>query len=469
MRKKIVRALCAVLALSLCIGSAAEENMSSERVLDIERALYNLGYHDDNFDALLDDVTRKALRSFQEANGFEATGETDRATLELLDSGMGVTCHEYLVSLRMEYEGLPILQAGSAGEVVVNLQKRLKNLGYFRGECDGVFGDATLEAVKMFQLANGLSETGAADRSTQFRLNEGTPMSWQAFLESSVAVFGDEGLHVRQLQRKLRELGYFTGDCTGKFGELTQQAVSRFQENNALEKNGMADLGTCTALYTGVGVPLKDPATLRLGDDTEMVAELQSQLAVYGYFDRNITGVFGATTEIAVKLFQMANGLAFTGEADSDMMGWLRSGEAANLEKVREQFREQVRSQNDSARTVIGSVAQRLRGQSFAPDDEDMYAGFAFVQYVCVSAGIPVVAPEDLMEMVTDPVESYSEPEAGDILAISSDEGTVLLAISAGNGSVIYATQEGGYVLESDLRSMADGQIYRWNMKAVEG
>jgi len=469
MQKKFVRMLCAALVAGMCFGGAAGESMSSERVLEIERALYSLGYHDENFDALMDDVTRKALRSFQAANGLTPTGETDSATLQLLDSGMGVSCQQYLVSLRAEYDEAPLLQAGSAGEVVGNLQRKLKELGYFSGECDGMFGEATLEAVKLFQMANGLSETGAADRSTQFRLNEGTPMSWKTFLESSVAVFGDEGLHVRQLQRKLKELGYFWGDCTGKFGELTQQAVSRFQENNGLEMNGMADLGTCTTLYTGAGVPLKDPNTLRMGDDAEAVAELQSKLAAHGYFDRNITGVFGATTEIAVKLFQMANGLAATGEEDEDMMGWLNSGEAANLAKVRERFLEQVRSQNDSARTVIGSVAQRLRGQSFAPDDEDLYAGFAFVQYVCVSAGIPVVAPEDVLELVSDPVDSYSEPEAGDILAIYSDDGSALLAISAGNGSAIYATQQSGYVLETDLRSLADGQIYRWNMKAVEG
>lgn len=468
MQKKWMRMLCAALALGLCLCGAAEESMSSERVLEIERALYSLGYHDENFDALMDDVTRKALRSFQAANGLNATGETDTATLRLLDSGMGLTCHEYLVSLRAEYEDVPILQAGSAGEAVANLQRRLKELGYFAGPCDGMFGEATLSAVQMFQMANGLTETGMADRSTQFRLNEGKPMSWQAFLESSVAVFGDEGLHVRQLQRKLQELGYFSGDCTGKYGELTQQAVSRFQENNNLEKNGMADLGTCTALYTGVGVPLKDPSTLRMGDDAENVADLQNQLAIYGYFDRNITGVFGATTEIAVKLFQMANGLAVTGEVDGNMMGWLGSGEAAKLENVREKFREQVRSQNDSARTVIGTVAQRMRGQSFEPDDEDLYAGFAFVQYVCVTAGIPVVSPEEVLEQVSNPVDGYSEPEVGDILAIYNSDGSVLLAISAGSGSAIYATQQSGYVLESDLRSLADGQIYRWNMRAVE-
>ncbi len=468
MQKKWIRALTMALAASLCFGSALADPASSERVLEIERALYSLGYHEDNFDALMDDVTRKAVRSFQAANGLKATGELDRDTLQLIDSGMGISCHEYLVSLRAEYADLPILQSGSAGEAVYNLQKRLRELGYFAGECDGAFGEATLAAVMRFQMANGLTETGTADQATQLRLNEGTPLSWQAFLESSVAVFGDEGLHVRQLQRKLQRLGYFKGDCTGKYGELTQRAVNRFQEKHGLTVSGMADLNTCTAIYGGTALPLQNPDAIRVGDSTEAVADVQGKLAAYGYFDRNITGVFGATTEIAVRLFQLANGLPATGEVDDETQVLLDCGEGVNLETVRESFRSQVQNQGDSARTVIGSVAQRLRGQSFEPDDEDLYGGFAFVQYVCLSAGIPLVTPEELLALTQEPVQNYSDPQAGDILAIYRTDGSVMFAVSSGNGSAVYATQDVGYVLESDLRNLSGSQVFRWNMQVAQ-
>ncbi|MBR5185360.1 MAG: aldehyde dehydrogenase family protein, partial [Akkermansia sp.] len=155
---------------------------------------------------LLDDVTRAALRSFQKANDLKPSGEPDSATLALLDSGMGVTCHQYLVEMKNVYSELPLLQQGSLGEAVIELQNALRSLGYFAGECDGVFGEATMAAVKRFQMANVLTETGTADRSTQIRLYEGVPMSWSVFLENAVAAFGDTGLNVRQLQRKLQEL-----------------------------------------------------------------------------------------------------------------------------------------------------------------------------------------------------------------------------------------------------------------------
>lgn len=466
MRKMFVRMLCAVMALSLCVGGIAEQSVASERVLEIERALYSLGYHSDNFDALLDDVTRAALRSFQRANDLFPSGEPDSATLALLDSGMGVTCHQYLVEMKSIYAEVPVLQAGSAGEAVKELQLNLRDLGYFSGECDGVFGDATLAAVKRFQMANGLTETGFADRAVQIRLYEGSPLSWQTFLETAVATFGDTGLHVRQLQRKLQELGYFEGDCTGSYGEMTQKAVALFQETNMMEKTGVADLSTCTALYAGLAAPLKDPDTLRRGDVSEEVEQLQSSLAAYGYFDRNVTGMFGATTEIAVRLFQMAHNLPSTGEADGELMALLSAGNVVDLDLAQETLREQMLNQGDSARAVIGSTALRLRGQSFEPDDEDMYDGFAFVQYVCISAGIPVVAPEDLIGLIATPVERYDEPQTGDILSIQRADGSVLLAIATGASGAVYATQDGGYVLETDLRSLAAGEVYRWNVQS---
>ena len=465
MRKRFLCALCAMIAM--LPGCAAAESFASTTVLEIERALYSLGYHSEKFDGLLDDETCGALRSFQTANGLAVTGVPDAETVQLLNAGTGVTCHEYLVAMKEEYAGLPILQSGSAGEAVGRLQRSLKALGYFSGECDGVFGDETLAAVTRFQMANGLNETGAADRATQLRLNEGEPLAWQAFLEASVAAFGESGTQVRLLQRKLKALGYFDGACSGSYGELTQQAVFRFQGENGLEKSGVADLSTCAALYSGRAAPLRDPGTLRMGDDGDAVSKLQSDLAACGYFDRNVTGVFGATTEIAVRLFRLANGLPVGGEADAQLLARLESGSAAALtEEMHEQLRLQMDGAGEEERTAIAATALQLRGRSFEADDEDLYRGFAFVQYVCLAANVPVTEPEELLKRIADPVERYDEPEAGDILMFVGSD-SVLLAVSSGNGSAVYATAQSGYVLESDLRSLNTGELYRWSMETL--
>ena len=466
MGRKWKIAICAALTACLCPACPAETLTASE-ILQLEQSLYALGYHDENCDAQLDETTRQALRSFQLANGLEVTGEPDAATLQLIERGSWITCHEYLVDLAGEYVDLPILQQGSSGESVAAMQRALKSLGYFSGTCDGVFGEASMAAVRRFQLANGLAQTGVADRSTQMRMNEGEPLTWDAFLETACAAPGDSGAQVRLLQRTLLAMGYFSGECSGVYGELTQQAVTMFQANNNLDPTGTADADTCDALYSGSAAALRNAAALDISD-AQAVAGLQTALAELDYFDRNITGIYGPTTETAVRLFQMANGLPSTGEADADTVALLDSGTAVALDDVRERFLEQARTQDDAARTVLCSVAERCCGRSFEGDDEDLYEGFAFVQYVCVSAGIPVVAPSDLADRIDLPAEDPNELQSGELLIFKLPGGKQLMAVSTGEGRAVYATPESGRVLEYYLRDMDYEALFRRNAEAGE-
>ncbi len=52
---------------------------------------------------------------------------------------------------------------GDSGESVAAFQRRLKELGYYDGDCAGKFGKATMNAVKAYQKAKGLPQTGEAD------------------------------------------------------------------------------------------------------------------------------------------------------------------------------------------------------------------------------------------------------------------------------------------------------------------
>lgn len=55
---------------------------------------------------------------------------------------------------------------GSRGEEVRQIQTKLKNWGYYSGNVDGVYGSATLAAVKKFQKKNGLTADGIAGTKT---------------------------------------------------------------------------------------------------------------------------------------------------------------------------------------------------------------------------------------------------------------------------------------------------------------
>ena len=59
----------------------------------------------------------------------------------------------------------------------------------------------------------------------------------------------DNGDEVREMQRRLAELGYYDGDIDGRFGNQTRRAVERFQYNNGLTADGIAGKQTLTVLF----------------------------------------------------------------------------------------------------------------------------------------------------------------------------------------------------------------------------
>lgn len=61
---------------------------------------------------------------------------------------------------------LPILRQGMQGPAVVQLQERLKRLGFLQGSVDGVFGEATQAAVKAAQQKFNLEPDGVVGSAT---------------------------------------------------------------------------------------------------------------------------------------------------------------------------------------------------------------------------------------------------------------------------------------------------------------
>ena len=59
-----------------------------------------------------------------------------------------------------------VLKQGARGGEVKEVQRRLKNWGYYLGNVDGIYGPATVKAVKSFQKKNGLTADGIVGAST---------------------------------------------------------------------------------------------------------------------------------------------------------------------------------------------------------------------------------------------------------------------------------------------------------------
>ena len=248
--KKILVLLAAV---SL-VGSALSEpvdteylvDMTSEQVVRLEQRLAELGFFSGSSDSTYDAETRAALESFQQANGLEVTGLADNATLERLESSEAVSRQDYLTRFANAYAQMTALEVGASSNDVLVMQRHLKDYGYFSGEPSGTFDEITRQAVESFQMVNGLPITGVADGATLMRLMADAPITWPAFLTEMSASEGDTGLNVYVLQSRLAQMGCFTGSRTACFGDLTREAVQRFQQEMGLEvtgKDGLSLIG----------------------------------------------------------------------------------------------------------------------------------------------------------------------------------------------------------------------------------
>ena len=257
----------------------------------------------------------------------------------------------------------PSLQRGFTGSDAVRaVQKRLKELGYYKGAADGDFGPATEEAVKAFQRANGLTADGKVGQKTLAKMNAKTAISAKEANATAAPkttgkptakvtntprptatpnlekdyylTIGSKGKKVETLQRRLVELGWMSGKVTGTYNEETAAAVSSFQKKTSgLWEDGIAGPDTLRALYSssaarGSNTPSTNPETLEYGKEGAEVRKLQQKLKDLGYLSGSVDGKFGAATEAAVIAFQKNNNLTADGKAGTATQSKLYSGSA---------------------------------------------------------------------------------------------------------------------------------------------
>ena len=459
---------------ALLMGGALAEDLPADAAYRVEARLSELGFLPGEPDGSMDDDTRVALEAFQQANGLTVSGAADEPTQAALDGGEVISRQEFLRRFAENYTQQAVLRPGDSGQEVQTLQRRLKELGFGTGKSDGVYGDATRQAVELFQLANGLARTGELDGAARMRLMADSAITWEKFLAEMTAGPGDSGLSVSALQKRLRDMGYYEGDCTGSYGDLTQQAVTRFQAANDLEPSGRADGATWARLCAADAVVLRSADTLQPGSTGERVSAAQRRLIQLGYLDGEADGTFDYATETAVRLFQLGAGELSTGLLDANGEQALLADTAvpAADESVQQTYQTLLSVADASTRDAIAQAAERLLGTSFGATADELYPGFAFVQYVCASANLPVLQPETLAAMAVSPVTDASSVLAGDIVALqgaSGDSVSIRLAVGAGDGKLYYTTEEGGWVVLGFLDKLNSTNVYRWSAPGEGG
>ncbi len=152
-------------------GQTLQYGNKGDEVKALQERLTELGYYKGKISGNYLEATQRAVRSFQADHGLEQTGIADQLTLSVLYSSEAQSVQESQStdeSTSLSDSILPekTLRVGSRGDDVQKLQKRLTELNYYSGPVSGNYQKNTMKAVKAFQAANGLEQTGVADLQT---------------------------------------------------------------------------------------------------------------------------------------------------------------------------------------------------------------------------------------------------------------------------------------------------------------
>ncbi|MBQ8200416.1 MAG: peptidoglycan-binding protein [Clostridia bacterium] len=168
-----------------------------------------------------------------------------------------------------------------------------------------------------------------------------------------------KGAAVVRLQQALAQLGYYTGDIDGVYGDGTEAAVRSFQQNFGLIADGKAGSATQYQIKLLTGIEVSDIANpgastgttggdsgdvvvnpnglfggnyskLVFGATSSRVRILQNALKALGFEISKVDGVFGTSTYKAVKEFQETVGLTVDGKAGPHTLKKLESYFDAN-------------------------------------------------------------------------------------------------------------------------------------------
>ena len=151
---KIGRDTRELLYSSDAVANAYSLGESSDDILEYQKRLKELGYLYTEPDGVFGNDTKAAVQRFQESSGLVSDGY------------IGPQTRTALMSDDAQGNALSI---GAEGDDVLNIQKRLKELGYI-SKTTGYFGSETDTAVRSFQHNNGLSVDGKVGANTISKL-----------------------------------------------------------------------------------------------------------------------------------------------------------------------------------------------------------------------------------------------------------------------------------------------------------
>lgn len=204
-----------------------------------------------------------------------------------------------------------LLKVGSRGAAVQDVQKKLVALGYNVGStgADGVFGNATKNAVIKFQKSVGISQDGIVGSVTLTKLNEAyNNRNKGQSITSTTSYVGKD--YVRKAQVHMNNFAGAGLATDGLWGANSRKGLVKCLQhalnldyNAKLSEDGILGLKSKKAIGNHY---------VKQGETQYLVTFVEISLMMLGYYTSTVEspGVFGSGLANAVGKFQSASGLS---------------------------------------------------------------------------------------------------------------------------------------------------------------
>lgn len=183
----------------------------------------------------------------------------------------------------------PVLQLGSEGEEVAEIQAMLTLLGFYDGPVSGRFGEQTEAAVTRFQRAANLTADGIVGAGT-----------WNSLLPATTRVDvppSPQQSTDQPTDQSPEQAPNPPSNLTATPAVETSEAQPRPTSSPSPDSS---DSSASTDSTDSEAIPYVEYPVLRRGMRGAAVLGLQEKLSAIGVYNGPIDGIFGAQTEAAV-------------------------------------------------------------------------------------------------------------------------------------------------------------------------
>ena len=371
-----------------------------------------------------------------------------------------------------------LLKEGDKDQIVYDVQKQLTQGGYFNTNPTGYFGSITKDAVTAFQAEANLTQDGIVGPETIEALM-GSQLSYIRYIDrNQIYQNGTSSLSVGAIQRRLMELDYHEFETfTSYYGTVTQEAIQAFQRVNGIQVDGIAGPETLALL-------ISDDAKsycVYPGQQGDDIKRLQMRLEELNYYHGSIDGIYGSSTESAVKAFQKNNDLEIDGIIGANTLDVLYTPNAnlAPEESSSSEKKESASEKKESSSTqseekqkesssngessgvsAMISFAKDQLGKKYkwSTEGPNSFDCSGFVYYVLKNSGISTgrySAAGFSQVSEWDKISKKSNLQPGDLVFFTKPGSSSIghVGIWLGDNTYIHASTSAGKVVISDAGS----------------